>query len=93
MKRLLLILATMVIGFSGFNIISKLITSQNLNPHYDQGFITGNLILFVISLSLIIIQIKKMRNPDLLEYQDFSYRNQSTKLIKTPHLQVYSNLV
>ena len=53
----------MVIGFSGFNIMSKLITSQNLNSNYDQGFIIGNLILFVISLSLIIIQMKKNEKP------------------------------
>lgn len=61
MKIFFLIIVIVIIGFSGFNIISRLVGDHDFTA-YDKGFIVGNLILLVISLmALFIIQKKKAK--------------------------------
>ena len=61
MKIFFLIIAIIIFGISGFNIISTLVEHHNFTA-YNKGFMAGNLILLTLSsITLVIIQKKKAK--------------------------------
>ena len=61
MKIFFLIIAIIIFGISGFNVISTLVEHHDFTA-YDKGFMAGNLILLSISsLAVFIIQKNKAK--------------------------------
>lgn len=61
MKIFFVIIAVIVIGISGFNIISRLIDQHDLTA-YDKGFMVGNLLLLIISFTCLFALKRKSKH-------------------------------
>lgn len=59
MKYFLFIISLLLLAWSSYNILAKILSYHQLTT-YDSGFIIGNILLLIVGLWLFMVQKKKI---------------------------------